>query len=324
MTIIPFASFITEGNEFNQAYGDAYEMGTILHLHNNTAAKNNNNPDYKAKIAKMKAAHKDALNKLPPHMAERAKQASKDSANAYIKSLGTNRGIQPEHIHEIHHSNQGISDFVGRKVDRASNPHDLIVTGSKNGDKFTHGASLKATSGTASNNPVGAFATASEDHGIDVNTHHIWAEGRKRAGLEGMSGKQIKERRDDPDVKEANAETQQVAAHDHASSFDVAPLISQKKHLKFLLKATPDLDYDYVKGEKGGSSTPHDQLPHIKAIDQAKSFTTEVRNNNVHIYDDKGQHIAKVEHRTTHGAFSSPQANAKFGTMNKKDKNEEL
>lgn len=319
MKIIPFTSFITEENKFNQAYGDAYEMGTILHLHNNTAAKSNNNPDYKAKITKMKAAHKEALNNLPPHMAERAKQASKDSANAYLKSLSDNRGIEPDHIHEIHHSNQGISDFVGRKVDRASNPHDLIVTGSKDGDKFTHGASLKATSGTASNNPVGAFASASESHGIEVNTHHVWAEGRKRAGLEGLSGKEIKERRDDPDIKEANAETQQVAAHDHASSFDVAPLAAQKKHLKFLLKATPDLDYDYVKGEKGGSSTPHDQLPHIKAIDQSKSFTTEVRNNNVHIYDDKGRHIAKVEHRTTHGAFSSPQANAKFGTMNKKE-----
>lgn len=316
---ISFVSFITESNEHNQTYGDAYEMGTILHLHNNTAAKTNNNPDYKAKITRMKAAHKQALDKLPPHLADRAKQASKDSANAYLESLHKNRGISSEHIHEIHHSNQGISNFVGRKVDRAANPHDLIVTGSKNGNKFIHGASLKATSGTASNNSVGAFAEASEDHGIDVNTHHVWAEGRKRAGLEGLSGNEIKARRDDPKVKDINNETQQVAAHDHASSFDVAHIDSQKKHLKFLLKATPDLDYDYVKGEKGGSSTPHNQLPHIKAIEQAKSFSTEVRNNIVHFYNEKGEHIAKVEHRATHGAFSSPQANGKFGTMNKRE-----
>lgn len=294
-------------------------MGTVLRLHDKTAASKNNNPEYKAKIAKMREEHKRLLGELPSHMAFRAATAAHDSADAYLKSVEKNRGIKPEHIHEVHHTHGGISDFVGRKVDRASNPHDLIITGSKGKEKFTHGASLKATSGTASNNPVGAFADASEDHGIHVNTHHIWAHGRELAGLAGKSGKEIKAVRDDQKIKDANAETQQVAAHDHASSFDVAPLEAQKKHLKFLLKATPDLDYDYVKGEGGGSSTPHDQLPHIKAIEKAKSFTTEVRNNNVHIYDDQGHHIAKVEHRTTHGAFSSPQANAKFGTMNKRE-----
>lgn len=321
MKLAPFSFFLTESNAYNQAYGSAYEMGTVLRLHEKTGSSKNNNPEYKAKIAKMQEEHKNILGQLPPHLAFRAAAASSDSANAYLKSLKERRGINPQDVHEVHHTHGGISDFVGRKVDRASNPHDLIIRGrTKTGGNFTHGASLKATSGTASNNPVGAFAIAGESHGIELNTHHIWAEGRKRAGLEGKSGKEIKAVRDDPKIKEMNSETQQVAAHDHASSFDVAPLEAQKKHLKFLLKATPDLDYDYVKGEGGGSSTPHNQLEHIKAIQNAKSFTTEVRNNNVHFYDHEGRHLAFVEHRTTHGAFSSPQANAKFGTMKQKEK----
>jgi len=31
--------------------------------------------------------------------------------------------------------------------------------------------------------------------------------------------------------------------------------------------------------------------------------------------DEKGNHIATIEHRTTHRAFGSPQVNAKFGNI---------
>ena len=311
-----FSQFlITEGNESNQAYGDAYEIGTILHLHNNTASKTNTHPDYKAKIATLKSKHKELLAALPEHMAQRAKTAAKDSANAYLQSLAAHRGIKPDHIKEIHHSNQGISKFIGRDVDRASNPHDIVIKGKVGREEFTHGASLKATSGTASNNPVGAFQTAGHSHGVLTNTSQIWSEGKKKAGLAGKSGKEIKAQRDDPKIKDFNRETQQAAANDHANAFHDATLKAQKQHLGFLLKSNPDLEYDYVKGEKGGSSVPHDQLPHIQAIKKAKSLSAEVKNNVVHFYDHNGVNVAKVEHRTTHGAFSSPQANAKFGTL---------
>ncbi|NDE05546.1 MAG: hypothetical protein EB003_13045, partial [Flavobacteriia bacterium] len=179
MKLAPFSFFLTESNAYNQAYGSAYEMGTVLRLHEKTGSSKNNNPEYKAKIAKMQEEHKNLLGQLPPHLAFRAASASSDSADAYLKSLKERRGINPQDVHEVHHTHGGISDFVGRKVDRASNPHDLVIKGrTKTGGNFTHGASLKATSGTASNNPVGAFAAAGESHGIDLNTHHIWAEGR--------------------------------------------------------------------------------------------------------------------------------------------------
>jgi hypothetical protein len=296
-------------NIHNTAYGDAYETATVLHLHNHTAARNNKDPEYQAKIEAVRKKHNEAMEVLPHHKQAQALQAAAHSGDAYLKSLKDNHGKSPNEIHEVHHTSGGIDKHIGRKVDRAGNPHDLIVKG-KGG--FMHGTSLKATSGTASNNTVKAFDTKA---GLKTNLEHIWKKGAHDVGLSGKSTKERKAVRHEPEVVAANKKVQGEAAQHHADVFNKASHEEKQKHLHYLLKSTPDLPYDYVKGEKGGSATPHHELPHIKAINNAKKINATVSSNFVRFHDEHGNHIATVEHRPTHGSFVSPSANAKFGSM---------
>ena len=305
----------TSGNAGNTTMGDAYEMGTVLHIHNNTAAKQNKDKAYQTKINDLKKKHKEALSKLSPEKQADVEKKSKDSANAYLGSLAKHEGINPEHIHEVHHTNLGISGHLGHDVVRADNPHDLIIKGKKGRSKFMHGASLKATSGTASNNPSASFERQSTAHGMDTGTTKAWTEGKKKAGLAGKSAKEVKEVRKDEKVIAANKVAQQNSANNHATVFNKAKLAQQKEHLHHFLKAHPDLPYHYVVGEKGGKSVPIDKHPAVAAITKAKKITATVKNNNVHFHDEQGNHLATAEHRATHGAFSSPQTNFKFGSV---------
>jgi hypothetical protein len=204
---------------------------------------------------------------------------------------------------------------MGYDVVRADNPHDILVKGKMGRSKFMHGASLKATSGTASNNPSASFERQSASHGMDTGTTKAWTEGKKKAGLAGKSAKEIKEVRKDTKVVAANKVAQQNAANSHAAAFTNAKPAQQKQHILHFLKAHPDLPYHYVVGEKGGKSVPIEKHPAVDAINKAKKITATVKNNNVHFHDEKGNHIATAEHRTTHGSFSSPQTNFKFGSV---------
>ena len=307
--------FLSEENAHNAAYGDAYETGTVLHVHNKTAAKLNKDKTYQASIRDVEAKHHAAIAKLPKDKAEKAQSAAHASGEAYLKSLKTHEKIDPEHVHEVHHTNQGIDAHIGRKVDRPSNPHDLVVKGKKGNENIMHGASLKATSGTASNNTAGSFERISTHHGMETNTSSLWTKGKRAAGLAGKSGADIKAVKHDPEIKAHNTQTQQKSAIAHAAAFNAASHKQKQQHLTHFLKGNPDLPYHYVKGERGGSSVPHHEMAHIKAIHSAEDIHATVKNNNVHFHDEHGRHIASTEHRTTHGSFSSPQANFKFGTM---------
>lgn len=321
--IIKFKTFLFEaakpkpvaGNGGNSKMGDAYEMGTVLHIHNNTAAKTNTDPKYKAKIAELKKKHAEALSSFSPEKQADIKKKSEDSGIAYLKSLATHEGVKPEHIHEVHHTNLGISDHIGHDVIRADNPHDLIVKGKKGRSKFMHGASLKATAGTASNNPIASFERQSAAHGMEVGTTKAWTSGKKKVGLVGKTNAQIKERRDEPEVVAANQATQQKAAKQHAKAFNGATHEQRQQHILHFLKAHPDMPYHYVVGEKGGKSVPIDKHPAVAAINNAKHITATVTNNVVKFHDEHGNHIASAEHRPTHGSFYSPQTNFKFGSV---------
>ena len=305
---------LNTANKQNTAFGNAYETATVMHLHHATGSQHNPNTEYQAKIKHIQQKHHEAMALLPPKKQEEALSAAKKSAHAYLGSLKDHESIDPEHIHEIHHTNQGISSHIGHHVDRASNPHDILVKGVNAGGHFMHGASLKAKSGTASNNSVAAFEKASELHGLKTDVSSHWNEGKKKAGLSGKSGKEIKELRHDPELIKHNTETQQSAAFTHANDFNNAKHKVRQAHILHFLKASPDLPYHYVVGNKG-TSTPIGSHPAVQAIRNSKSLTASVKNNVVHFHNEKGEHVASTEHRTTHGAFSSPQANFKFGTM---------
>jgi len=314
--VLRFKQFIAENTEAheaqsNTALGDAFETATVLHIHHNTGAKHNKSPEYQRTIAQVQKKHDSAMAQLSPAKASKALAGGRQAGAAYITSLEHNHGMKAHDIHEVHHTSLGIDSHIGKKVDRASNPHDLIVKG-KGG--FIHGSSLKLTKGTASNNSAKAF---DEKAGLKTDIAGVWAKGKKKAGLEGKKAKEIKEIKKNPEIVTANRETQQHAAQHHAEAFNSADHGTKIKHLRYLLKGHPDHPMDYTVAGKKASSTPIQDVPQIKALNHAKSIHATIANNRVNFHDEHGNHIAYVEHRPTHGSFISIQANAKFGNMKK-------
>ena len=310
-------SALESANQKNSAYGEAYETATVIHLHNSTAAATNPDEKYQAKIKHVKQKHEAAMAKLPPNKQDQAVHLATKSSNAYMESLKEHEGIEPKHIREVHHTSQGISPHLNKNVDRASNPHDVLIKGVKDRKSFKHGASLKAKPGTASNNSIASFDKISKSHGIEANVSDHWDQGLKKAKLTGKTNAAKKEVRHDPKIKALNQETQRSAASSHTDEFNNATHSTKKKHLLHYLKATPDLPYHYVVGSKG-SSVPIDKHPAVHAINKAKSLTSTISNNVVHFHNEKGEHIASAEHRPTHGSFISPQVNFKFGSVKAK------
>ena len=305
--------YIVESSEHNEHFGVAYETATAMYMHNLTHSRFNKDPAHQDRMSSVNQKGTDAFGKLPSHLQKRALDSAKASAEAYIESLKKNHGIEPTDIAEVHHTSKGIDNLVGGKTDRIQNPHDIVV---KTASGEMHGASLKATKGTLSNNGIGTFDKESAAHGMNTDVSGIWSSGKKKAGLEGLSVADVKSQRDTPEIKKHNTDTQNAAATHHSVTFNAANLSTQKKHLSYLMKGEkPAISYDYVNGEKG-SSTPQEDLPHIKAIRNAKKFTATTSGiGTLKIHDDKGNHIATVEHRPSHGAFSGLQVNAKIGTV---------
>jgi hypothetical protein len=323
---INFPSLLGEasGSAENTKMADAYERGTVLHIHDNTGAYKNPDPEYQAKITQMRAQHKKDLAALSsPARRRDIMNKSKASAEGYLDSLEQNHGVNRKDITHVFHTNKGIDNVIGRTVERKANPQDLMVKFSKqNGKKAKpgedfHGSSLKATTGTASNTPVASF---DRDSGIGTNLNKIWTKHLHNAGLNGKQISAAKNMRAErkrlqklPKVEAAYRAGQAETAQHHADTFDRASLNKKKDHLRQVLKLNPDAAYDLTKGD--GSSVPHDQLPHAAAINNAKSIRTEVRKNLVHFFDHNNNHIATVEHRAVKGPMSALQANAKLGSL---------
>lgn len=301
------------GSKHNEVMGRVYERATALGVHEKTGAKHNFDPEYIKRIKKMKEDQKRDLETLPPAVAKSALDSAKNSTDAYLHSLVHNHKMDLNKISEVFHTSKGIDNLVGRTVDRTQNPHDIVV---KAGKKY-HGASLKKTQGTLSNNLHNPFSSHGKDvTGIGHETSNIWNAGIEAAGMKGMSGKDIKARRKDPAVINSyKAAQKQVVAH-HADSFNAANLDNQKKHLRYLMKLDYDksIPYDYVNGEKK-KAVPIEDMDHTKAVNDSQGFTAVPKGTMTHIYDDQGRHLLSVEHRATHGAFTSMQANAKLGSM---------
>ena len=163
-------SALESANQKNTPFGEAYETATVIHLHNHTAAATNPNEKYQAKIEQVKQKHAVAMAKLPPNKQEQAVHLATRSSNAYMDSLKEHEGVEPKHIREVHHTSQGISQHLDKNVDRASNPHDVLIKGVKDRKSLKHGASLKAKPGTASNNSIASFDKISKSHGLEPNT----------------------------------------------------------------------------------------------------------------------------------------------------------
>lgn len=293
----------------NQNYADAYEIGTALHLHHMTGSKTN--PD-KAHQDRMSALHKkgrEAFDKLPEHLKHRALNAAHESAKAYLNSLEHNHGIKAKDIEEVHHTSKGISHLVGHHVPQNEAPHDVVIK-TKKGQM--HGASLKATAGTASNN------SPSIVHGLPG----VYERGLKRVGLHDKSVAERKAVRGRPEMIDNARKTQQEAAAHHTKVFNAMKPSEQKEHVQHLIRHNPDtpIHLDYVNGQKG-TSTPYEKLPHVAKTLAAKHFVAkhEPGSNLVKIHavhpDKSEHHITTVEHRYTHGPHVSPQVNAKLATM---------
>lgn len=315
--MIRFAKFITESaaaaaaSSANTALGAAYETAASLHLHNLTGSQYNQDKDHQKRIQQMSDLHQQALANLPPEKQKTAVEYGKKSAEAYLKSLEDNHGIKGHDVMEVHHTYAGIDKLVGKKVSQAQNPHDIAI---KTRDGTHHGASLKYKSGTLSNSPVRSFDNISKEHGIETNHASIWNDHKSKAGLSGMTGKQIKAVRDKPEIKKANSEAQKASSMHHHEALSKASTKNVRSLLQTITKSNPDVPYDYVVGNKGTAEPIHDKHHHT-LIKNAKSFDIKHNGTNlVKIHDHEGKHLMTFEHRPTHGAFRSVQINAKYGT----------
>jgi hypothetical protein len=296
----------------NNALGAAYETATALKLHSMTGSSKNKDAAHKKRIERMQALHDASMASLPPDKQKQVLEYANNSATAYLDSLKKNKGIKPEDIREVHHTYAGIDELMGRKVDRAGNPHDIAI---KTKDGTLHGASLKFKPGTLSNSTTNTFDAASNAAGIKTDIAGIWNKAKKKAGLEGLSGKEIKARRDDPDIIAANKAAKAAAAKHHSEAFNAAKPEQKKAMLQSLMKTSPDLDYDYVVGSKK-TSEPIMQKKHTQVVNNATDFkATHTPGGVVHIHDQDGNHVMSYEHRPTHGAFSSVQVNGKLGNL---------
>ena len=172
-----------------------YERATVLNLHAATAASKSKDKEYLAKIAELKKKQIEDLKLLPDDIKKSALKAADSSSSAYLKSLKENRGVNPKDITEIHHTNKGIGHLIGRNVATRDNPHDLVIRIGTGKNSRLHGASLKKTQGTLGNNSHNQFSTHGKETGIGSQTSDIWNAGLEKAGLKGLSEKELRVRR---------------------------------------------------------------------------------------------------------------------------------
>lgn len=304
------------GSSFNEVMGRVYERATVMGVHNGTGAAKSKDKEYLAKIAELQKKQAADLKLLPPKIRDSALKAAESSSAAYLKSLKENHGVDPKQITEVHHTNKGIGGLIGRNVATRDNPHDLVVRIGAGKNSRLHGASLKKTQGTLGNNSHVQFSAHGKEVGIGHDVANIWNAGLAKAKLDKLSKAELKARRGDKKVVDAYKKTQQQAIKHHTESFNAASTEMQRKHLRHLMKLNhdPDVPYDYVNGERGYAK-PVEQLDHAKAVMDSQRFAAVSRGTSTHIYDDQGRHVLTVEHRATHGPFSSMQANAKLGSL---------
>lgn len=313
--MINFQNFLAEStagagsqaSSHNQNYADAYEIATALHLHHMTNSKHNPDKAHQGRMSELNKKGKEAFDKLPPHLQHRALDSAKSSADAYLHSLEKNHKIKPADVHEVHHTNKGIGHLVGHHVPQNQAPHDVVIK-TKKGDM--HGASLKATSGTASNNTPEAAVPG-------LNAHY--ADHAKKAGLEGKSKAERKElaKSDSSYAAKAKQATIEAAAK-HQEHFSSLSHKDQLAHVHHMMRYNDKthIPLDYVNGQ-AKKSVPYHELPHVKLANTAKKFTMEhdksSNSTKVYAHNDSGKHhLITIEHRYTHGPFNAPQANAKF------------
>jgi hypothetical protein len=307
---------ISVGSSKNTAIADHFEALAALHIHENTAAKNNQDKNYHEKIKVLKERINKNAALLDKDQIEDNAERSKRAANSYMDSLERNHGIKKEDIIESHHTPHGISHIIGREVDRKSNPHDILI---KTKTNRYHGSSLKRGSATESNFGVSKISKHHEHESDPKNRilsglSDIWNKGKQKAKFTKLDKKGLKLWQARKDVIKIHQDTQREAADHHASSFNSANHETQKKHIKHLLKGEPDIPYDRTSAVTG-ASIPHNKTRSAITLSKAKKFHAESRNNITHIYalddTDKKIHVASVEHRSTHGPFKSMQANVK-------------
>lgn len=304
---------LLEDSSGNTPLGLAYELSTALHVHDNSSARHNSDDHYRTMIESKRKLLKQTLARLPPDKRKKAVEGGRISGSTYLEQL-RNSGINTEKdVHEVHHTPVGIGHILGKDVDQRENPHDVMIKlkgphkAGYGPNKDLHGTSLKLTSGTVSNNGIGQFDKLG---GIGTNITDVWDKARGK----------VKPTDSEDKIKDLYKKTRAAVANHHAETFNGSPLKAQKNHLRYLMRARPDMPYAYNVAETRKSMMIHDH-PAVKAMEKAKQLRAETKNGITHIYDQDNNHLLSVEHRRTHSGDErnplgkSIQANAKFGKI---------
>jgi hypothetical protein len=302
---------LLESSASNKPLGLAYELSTALHIHDNSSARLNSDNHYRMMIDSKRELLKKTLEKLTDAQQKKVTEGGHASGSSYLQQLRDSGVDTEKDIHEVHHTPVGIGHILGQDVDQRENPHDVMVRfkgphkAGYGPNKDLHGVSLKLTSGTVSNNGVGQFDNLG---GIGTKVTDIWDKARRS----------VKPTDSDEKINTVYKKTQAAVAKHHADAFNGSNIRTQKNHLRYLMRARPDMPYAYNVAETGKSMMIHDH-PAVKAMEKAKSLRAENKNGITHIYDQDNNHLLSVEHRRTHSGDErnplgkSIQANAKFG-----------
>ena len=310
---------ISEANEDNDAKATAYEARVAMHIHDRTAAKDNNNPLFRKAHHETQQRYHDRMSRLRQDDRDDVEKAAKTSADSYLNSLKVNHKINPEDIHEIHHTAKGIDKHIGRKVNQLQNPHDVLI---KTKDGKMHGSSLKMStkSQTVNNSTMKTVDDMMKDAGMKGNSHEMWSAEKKKRGYDSMTNADLKRRfKSNPKLKEQerldHLGHRSKVAKAQADNFNSGTHEQKRAFLDGLTKSNPDLDYDYTAGDKD-YSTPISKHPAIEKIQNAKELNAVHNGSSSYaVQDHEGNQLFHMDYRTNHGPWVGPVATGKFGNL---------
>jgi hypothetical protein len=295
--MLSFKEFLNEANEHNGHMTARYELGAALHLHDMVRAANKDTSKESSHVQKMRKDHEVAGSHLDKSesgqkVRDSADKRAKASAEGFADSLKKNHKVELKDIASVHHTGAaGLSAVTGNKAhdNKTSNPHDIAV---KTKNSHVIGSSLKATSGTMSNNGSKAHPAMSDSY--------------KTAAEKLKSAKSTEE------MTKIGKSAHKEAGKAYTNHFNTAHPDHQRKEMQSLIRQNTDKDavpLDYTKGN--GKSTPYHKMKIVQHVNTAHHFSAKhVQGSDGTTYthisahssasDKEGTHIGQLEHRSTH------------------------
>lgn len=305
-----FDSNLYKANRNNHNVALAFELATVLLLHESSGAVNNPDLNYIKLNQSYYEYYNRVAERLPFFKLNVITNRARKAFLAYASSLMKNHGITLSNISEVYHTPNGISEFCSDSL-HDKNPHDLII---KTYCGRVHGASLKYSSGTLRNQTANSFDDFSNRNNIATNIKDVWDHWKCRLGIDHMTRREINDIRHHEDIVFGNKQAKIESALHHKLVIDSSNSDDVIRFVRSIINKYT-LEYDYVIASKC-VSTPINNHPITMLLNDLTRVNTVLKTNRVLILDQDNKHLFTFEHRPTHGPFNSIQVNTKYGSGN--------